>query len=165
VGTGPLDRDQIRRLYEQHARVLLAYGVTLLRDRAAAEDVLHQVFTKLLQGHVGINGTAVPYLYRAVRNAALNHKRNHSREVPLEPETAWLESPPGLEATGLALQAALDDLPEEQQAVVVLRVWGQMTFDEAAAALDISPNTAASRYRYALAKLRDKLVPMSKESP
>jgi RNA polymerase sigma-70 factor (ECF subfamily) len=163
VGTGTLDREQIRQLYERHGRVLLAYAVTLLRDRAASEDVLHQVFAKLLQGHVAINGTAVPYLYRAVRNAALNHRRHVSREVSLEPQTAWLESPPGMEDVGLALQAALDGLPHEQRAIVVLRIWGQMTFEEAAGALEISPNTAASRYRYALAKLRDRLGPISKE--
>lgn len=161
--TGKLDREQVRALYEQHGRVLLAYALTLLPDRAASEDVLHQVFTKLLQGNIAINGTAVPYLYRAVRNTALNYKRNLSREVDLESNGQWLESPPGLEEIGLALQSALQGLPDEQREIIVLRVWGQMTFEEAAAALDISPNTAASRYRYGLAKLKERLEPLPKE--
>ena len=72
VITGMLDHQQVKTLYEQHGRVLLAYAVSLLPDRAASEDVLHQVFVKLLQGNVGINGSPVRYLYRAIRNAAFN---------------------------------------------------------------------------------------------
>jgi RNA polymerase sigma-70 factor (ECF subfamily) len=67
-----------------------------------------------------------------------------------------------MEETGLALQSALAELPVEQREVIMLRVWGRMTFEEAAAVLDISPNTAASRYRYALEKLRDELQPLSR---
>jgi RNA polymerase sigma-70 factor (ECF subfamily) len=156
----------VKTLYEQHGRVLLAYAGSLLPDRAASEDVLHQVFVKLLQGNVGINGSPVSYLYRAIRNAAFNYRRNHSREVELGEDCRWLESPegiPGMEAIGLAVESALRELPDEQREIIVLRVWGEMTFDEAAAALDISPNTAASRYRYGLAKLKERLQPLPKE--
>jgi RNA polymerase sigma-70 factor (ECF subfamily) len=48
------------------------------------------------------------------------------------------------------------ELPEEQREVIMLHVWGQMSFEETAAALGISPNTAASRYRYGLSKLREQ---------
>ena len=68
-----------------------------------------------------------------------------------------------MEEAGLALQSALAELPDEQREIMILRVWGQLTFEEAAAALDISPNTAASRYRYALAKLKERLRPLDKE--
>ncbi|OFW12437.1 MAG: hypothetical protein A3F69_03470 [Acidobacteria bacterium RIFCSPLOWO2_12_FULL_66_10] len=56
-----LNRQQVQTLYEQHGRVLLAYAMSLLPDRAASEDVLHQVFVKLLQGNVGINGSPIYY--------------------------------------------------------------------------------------------------------
>ncbi len=144
--------------------MLLAYALSLLQDRPAAEDVLHQVFMKLLQRDVAINGQPLHYLYRAVRNTAHNYRRDHSRECELAPDSQWLESPPGMEETGLALQSAMAALPDEQREIMILRVWGQMTFEEAAAALDISPNTAASRYRYALAKLKDQLQPLAKAS-
>jgi RNA polymerase sigma-70 factor (ECF subfamily) len=61
------------------------------------------------------------------------------------------------------LDSALKELPAEQREVIVLHVWGQMTFEEAAAALEISANTAASRYRYGLAKLKEQLKPFAKE--
>ena len=55
----------------------------------------------------------------------------------------------------MALQSALRMLPDEQREVLVLRIWGQLMFDEAAAVIGVSPNTAASRYRYGLAKLKE----------
>ena len=161
--SGKLDREDLRTMYERHGPVLLAYALSLLGDRSASEDVLHQVFMKLLQRDVAIHGQPLHYLYRAIRNTALNYRRHHARELELAPNGHWLESPPGLEAIGLALQEALAELPDEQRAIMILRVWGQMTFEEAGAALDISPNTAASRYRYGLAKLKERLQPLAKE--
>lgn len=150
-------------LYERHGPALLAYAVSLLQDRGASEDVLHQVFIKLLQRDLAINGQPLHYLYRAIRNTALNYRRQHSRELELPTNGHWLKSPPGMEETGLALQSALAELPDEQREIMILRAWGEMTFEEAAAVLDISPNTAASRYRYALAKLKERLKPLAKE--
>jgi RNA polymerase sigma-70 factor (ECF subfamily) len=163
VSGGTLDHEEVRRLYDEHGRVLLAYACSFLPDHSAAEDVLHQVFVRLLRGNVTITAAPLPYLYRAVRNAALNYRRRRMREVELEADGAWLEAPAGLEETGIALQSALREVPEEQREVIVLRVWGQMTFEEAAAVLEISPNTAASRYRYGLAKLRERLTPLERK--
>jgi RNA polymerase sigma-70 factor (ECF subfamily) len=61
------------------------------------------------------------------------------------------------------LAAALAELPPEQRAVTHLKLWGGLTFEEIAAALEIPPNTTASRYRYALDKLRDRLRPLYEE--
>ncbi|MBU6410606.1 MAG: sigma-70 family RNA polymerase sigma factor, partial [Verrucomicrobia bacterium] len=58
------------------------------------------------------------------------------------------------------LAAALSELPQEQRAVLHLKLWDGLTFEEIAAALEISANTAASRYRYGLDKLRDRLRPL-----
>jgi RNA polymerase sigma-70 factor (ECF subfamily) len=160
---GSLDRQEVRTLYELHGAALLAYAISLLQDRAASEDVLQQVFLKLLGSPIAINGQPLHYLYRAVRNTALNYRRGQSRQAALVSNGHWLESPAGLEEIGLALQSALRELPDEQREIIVLRVWGQMTFDEAAAALGIPANTAASRYRYGLAKLKERLQPLAKE--
>ena len=56
-----------------------------------------------------------------------------------------------------ALVAALDLLPAEQREVLTLKIWNELTFAEIASALGISQNTAASRYRYALAALKKNL--------
>ena len=144
-----------RDLYERHGSALLAYACALLRDPSAAEDVLHQVFLNVLRGKAAIDGNPVHYLFRAIRNTALNHIRGQSREVELTGAGIWLESPDGSKEESLALQSALATLPAEQREVVVLKIWGQLTFEEAAAVIGVSANTAASRYRYGLEKLKE----------
>lgn len=152
----------MRVWYERHGPALLAYARSLVGDAGIAEDVVQQVFVKLLQG-----GTAVPevpgaYLYRAVRNGALNARRNGLRDAPLEQASSWFVHSGGNQEAALALQAALGELPEEQREVVMMRIWSGMTLEEIAAATEVSLNTAASRYRYALGKLRERLKPYQK---
>lgn len=149
-----LNRDEVRQLYERYSRGLLAYACSFTPSFASAEDVLHQIFERLLRGDIEITGSPVSYLYRAVRNASLNQIRKRVREVDLD--DGWLESPPGMEQDGLELQSALRELPEEQREVILLHIWGQMSFDEVGTSLGISANTAASRYRYGLSKLREQ---------
>jgi RNA polymerase sigma-70 factor, ECF subfamily len=152
--------DEIRVLYEQHARALVTYACSLLGEFATAEDVVHQVFQRLLHGDIELHNSAVPYLYKAVRNAAIDVMRTRPRNVPLEGD--WFKTTTVSYEAVLLLQSALRELPEEQREIVVMHVWGQLTFEEVAAALDISPKTAASRYRYGLAKLREQFQPATK---
>ena len=62
-----------------------------------------------------------------------------------------------------ALDEAISKLPAEQRLVVQFKLWDELTFDEIAGVLSISPNTAASRYRYGLDKLREQLRPYCEE--
>ena len=61
------------------------------------------------------------------------------------------------------MAAALGELPPDQRAVVHLKLWEGLTFEAIAATLDLPLNTAASRYRYGLDKLRDHLRPLYEE--
>src|SRR4029077_18043218 len=101
--------------------------------------------------------------YRAVRNAALNARRNGQRDAPLDSNSSVFERRDGNREAALALQRALAELPEEQREAVVMRVWSGMTLEEVAAATGASLNTVASRYRYALEKLRERLRPGRKK--
>ena len=148
-----LDRNTVQRLYEEHSRGLLAYACSFVTSFATAEDVLHQVFERLLHGDLSLTGGPLSYLYRAVRNTALNKVRDRAGDVGWN--DGWLESPRGMEHTALELQWTLRELPQEQREVIVLHIWGQMSFEEVAEALAIPANTAASRYRYGLSKLRE----------
>jgi RNA polymerase sigma-70 factor (ECF subfamily) len=56
-----------------------------------------------------------------------------------------------------ALSAALEELPPDQRAVAHLKLWENATFEQIAETLGIPANTAASRYRYAMDKLRQRL--------
>jgi RNA polymerase sigma-70 factor (ECF subfamily) len=57
-----------------------------------------------------------------------------------------------------AIEEALQRLPRDQREVLVLKIWGELTFEQIGMTLELSPNTAASRYRYALAALRTELT-------
>jgi RNA polymerase sigma-70 factor, ECF subfamily len=124
-------------------------------SRASAEDVLHQVFISLLS-KAEQPAEARPYLFKCVRNCALNLRRNGARMVSLD-EQQWLVKPQGMMEAGIEVERSLRGLPPEQREVVLMRVWGEMTLEEIAIVLDVPANTVASRYRYALAKLREIL--------
>lgn len=156
-----LPQQDVAALYDRHAPWLVGYACSLLGERAAAEDVVQQVFARLLRGDVATPSNPLAYLCRAIRNAVLNRRRSLGREVAWnESALAWLEAPPGLHDVALAIETALQQLPAEQREVLILHVWGQLTFAEIGDAADCSPHTVASRYRYGLAKLRDLLRPL-----
>ena len=154
-----LGQGDIQRLYDEHGPALLAYARSIVRDRFTAEDLLHQVFLRLLQNGATVPTSPKACLAKAVRNAALNRRRNQRREVVLGNMEPWFESPAALRDASLALESALQRLPGNQREAVALHVWGEMTFAEMATVLSIPLNTAASRYRYGLAKLREQLGP------
>jgi RNA polymerase sigma-70 factor, ECF subfamily len=163
LGEGRLSPEDVRRLYDQHGPALVAYACTFVTDGAAAEDVVHQVFLSLLSAEVVRPNSPAAYVYRAVRNAALNARRSGSRNVPLDLESSVFEHRGGNREAALALQKALAELPEEQREAVVMRIWSGLTLNEIAAAVGVPLNTVASRYRYALEKLREKLRPYVRE--
>ena len=59
----------------------------------------------------------------------------------------------------VAIEAALQSLPAEQRETVIMRLWGGLSFPQIGQVMAVSTDTAASRYRYALAKLRQQLAP------
>jgi RNA polymerase sigma-70 factor (ECF subfamily) len=127
-------------------------------DRGRAQDAVHQVFLKLLEG--GTQSQVVDikaYLFRCVRNAVLNETKIFQRSMSLEDDSAWFNPPERDYSAELNLRRELSILPVDQRETVVLHIWGELTFSQVAEILGISANTAASRYRYALAKLREAM--------
>jgi RNA polymerase sigma-70 factor (ECF subfamily) len=98
------------------------------------------------------------YCLRTFRNRALNYRRSLWRRVAREFEShRWFEREPEECAAEREATAALTRLPPEQREVIVLKIWHEYTFEEIGELLEISPNTAAGRYRYGLQKLRMSL--------
>jgi RNA polymerase sigma-70 factor (ECF subfamily) len=150
--------DQIQAFYEEYGPGLLLYARSLVGSKHTAEDALQHVFMKLLeQGSVPEEPKL--YLYRAIHNAALNLQRGSSRAVDIGEVEPWFEAPPEDITTRVALKNALLQIPAEQRQVVVLHTWGGLHFEEIAEVLGVAANTAASRYRYGLQKLRAAMQP------
>jgi RNA polymerase sigma factor (sigma-70 family) len=149
---------EIEFLYRQHGPALLLFAQAVTGERGRAQDAVHQVFLKLLEkGSLNQVGDKKAYLFACVRNAALNEGKLRNRNAPLDPDAAWFGPPDRDYAGEQNLRRALQALPDDQRQVMVLHVWGEMTFSQISDLLNLSSNTVASRYRYALAKLRDSM--------
>lgn len=144
--------DEVEAMYREHAPGLLAYARSFGLDRAAAQDVLHQVFLRLLEDCKQPDEPR-PYLFRAIRNTALNQQRSGRREAPIADEP-WFYPSHTNAIRELDLRRAMQTLPPEQTEVLIMHLWGGLSFQEIAEVTVTSPNTAASRYRYALTALR-----------
>jgi RNA polymerase sigma-70 factor (ECF subfamily) len=157
------DLDAAAQLYDRHHRGLFSYVRALLRDRAAAEDVVQDAFLRLLVADVHRPILSVQaYLYTIARNLALDALRRRSRhsEPQAHPESQ-VSTPDGDPRARQAVEA-LEQLPEEQRETVVLKIFSGLTFAQIGEVLSVPAGTAASRYRYALERLADLL---SEEEP
>jgi RNA polymerase sigma-70 factor (ECF subfamily) len=149
------------------------YGPKLLfcarqwtRSLADAEDVVQEAFVRFWRHQRGLPGEPMALLVTSVRRAALDLARRESRRAAreefadggIEDNTPLFRITLEADDRRDAIEAAMRQLPDEQREVLVLKIWGELTFEQIAEQLDIPPNTAASRYRYALAALRKELT-------
>jgi RNA polymerase sigma-70 factor, ECF subfamily len=159
--------DIAERIYDQHAQALYSFLLNILRNEADARDVLQEVFCKIIQrpGLLRSVRDERHFLLRLAHNLAVDFFRRQSTrqknyaeysEVALFAETS-LPDEAQLRET---LSDAIRELPAEQSTVVHLKLWEGATFEEIGALLGIPANTAASRYRYAIDKLRTRLRPI-----
>lgn len=160
---------ELDRLYDDHAQALFAFLLNFTRDESDTRDILQEVFVKLARqpGLLASARDERAFLVRLAHNAAIDlMRRGDARRNRQDQFTAETHSPfasstdPDEAAFRSALAAALGELPPDQRAVVHLKLWENLTFVEIAEALGIPPNTAASRYRYGLDKLRQLLRPL-----
>jgi RNA polymerase sigma-70 factor (ECF subfamily) len=147
----------IEDLYEQYGPALVLFATALCNDRASAQDAVQQVFVNMLNRNHSTVDEPKAYLYRAVRNTVLNGIKVRDRNTELKDEP-WFLAPDGNREEELSIRAALNELANEQRELVIMHVWGGLTFAEIADLLGISINTATSRYRYALANLREYMT-------
>jgi len=162
----PLDgipADWIGRAYDWHGAGLYRYALMLLGDTASAADAVQQVFVALVgrgRGSANIDDER-RYLRRAVRNECFSALRRRRREIAVVADSRPLVEAVDRASVDPELRAAVDEalrtLPSEQREVVHLKVFEGMTFQEIANLAGESINTVASRYRYAMDKLRAQL--------
>lgn len=143
---------------------LMLFARQQTRCEADAEDVLQSALVRTWKVHQGApDHQVVSLAYTNVRRCAIDLGRSNERRKRREEESAldrgelvaWFELPE--DDTSRALQVALSKLPEKFQEVITLKIWGELTFDQIGKTLDISLNTAASRYRYGMEALRKSL--------
>jgi RNA polymerase sigma-70 factor, ECF subfamily len=151
------------RLYDAYGASLYRYALMILASREGAEDVIQQVFAALLYARRRRIDDEERYLRRAVRNAcysALRHqkvRRGRNADDTLLEVAA--EAPAVSEEDRIALAEAIRELPPDQREVIHLHIFEGRTFKDVAEMTGEPLNTIASRYRYALEKLKATLTP------
>ncbi len=162
----------LERIYDEHAQALFAFLLNFTRDENDTRDLLQEIFTRLAREPGLLKGARDEraFLIRLAHNAAIDlmrprgtRQKYHDQFAEEEISIFAADANPDVAAFRESLSRALAELPEDQRAVVHLKLWENLTFEQIATALDIPPNTAASRYRYGLDKMRERLRPIYEE--
>lgn len=149
-------------IYKEYSGQIFRYLLGAFRlSSEEAEDVLHNIFLPWVKNpeKIGAVENLSSYLYTCARNAAIKLRKNGQDNFSV-PEVSTASHDAEVE-NNLLISNALGELPDNQKEVVVLKVWSNMTFEEIAKLLDLNLQTIASRYRYAITKLKG-LIPWEK---
>jgi RNA polymerase sigma factor (sigma-70 family) len=156
-------RDALGRIYEKYKKDLLILAIALLNETSAAEDVVHDVFLSFVQAieKFQLTGSLKGYLLTCVANRARNANRAKHQQSAESAQEKLVSSISDEPLRSIIcneelqqLRGAMVQLPYDQREVIMLHFQAQMAFKTIARLLGISVNTAKSRYRYGLDKLR-----------
>jgi RNA polymerase sigma-70 factor (ECF subfamily) len=146
------------QLLDEHGPALALYAA---QWTDAADDCVQEALVELAR-QPAVPEFVVAWLYRVVKNRALNAARGARRRRERETRVARFvnNETPAFDPWGaFAVSEALEQLEANEREVVVMRIWGGLTFDEIAAATSLSTSTAHRTYQHALSQLREQLEP------
>ena len=155
-----------RICYRQLAPKLLLCARQWVASPADAEDVVQTAFIKFWKRQPDAKPEHYPLLFSTLRTTALDLRRSQERRARRESDSSanlLTDDAPFFDSTieqredAALIEAALKKLPSKQREVLVLRIWGELTFAQIADTLGVSINTIASRHRYGLEALRKTL--------
>ena len=170
-----VDEPQWKNWLARHGGRLLLFARQQTRSEADAQDVFQDACLRLWKSGItnineeGEEEPSLPAAFTQIRRSAIDLARKNIRRANREQRaielgetsdqtTMFVDSLENDERSQ-EIERALKSLPDYYREVIVLKIWGELTFDQIAETLDIPMNTAASRYRYALQKLRRSLKP------
>lgn len=148
---------------DAHGPALVLFARNWTTSHAEAEDFVQEAFVRFWPHQKNVSDP-VAYIYQCIRRVAIDSSRSSQQRRLREAncansdliETRFQSAIHSIEQAELVEQA-LAALPVEQAEVVTLKIWSELTFDQIAAVTSVSPATAASRYRYAIERLRKVL--------
>ncbi len=157
----PGSNETWRELLARHGPALVLFARQWVQTHADAEDAVQDAFVRLLNAR-NHPDDPLAFLYTCVRTAAIDAARTRARRKRIDekrsaPESIFEPKPDSIDLS-TSVESALAQLPDEQREVIVMKIWGGLTFAQIAAAVSVRPNTVASRYRYAIERLESVLA-------
>jgi len=155
----PADSDWEQWL-SRHAPALLLFARQQVKCDADAQDLVQEAVVESWRRQSQNAPPPLGLVYATIRRRAIDLARRNDRRAEREAESlldgpqCWFDAGAEERERSLLLQKAMTNLPQIYRDVLTLKVWSGLTFGEIAEALEIPPNTAASRYRYGLMELR-----------
>lgn len=167
---------RFRPWLQEHGSKLLLFARQQTRSLGDAEDVLQDALVKLARKveegtFVGGPDAWLAFIYTQIRREAIDlgrkddrrRKREENvfkdeRSLGLDIDMPMFEDEENQDETRKILIEGMKTLPKKFSEVISMKLWGERTFAEIGEALDISLNTAASRYRYGIEALRKQLA-------
>jgi len=149
-------------LYDRYGEKMYHYLALRLGSPEDAEDVLQETFCRLARyaARWALVRNPKAFAFKVLRNEANRHLARRIRQRDFDRANikdasglASIIEKPGDASTAL-MARALGELPDEQREVIVLKIFQDFSFKEIASVCGLSVNTAASRYRYGIEKLR-----------
>ena len=162
------DEPEIDKIYLDYYAALLKYAFTMVNDRVIAEEMVHQVFFKILERteSILIHTSLKAYLYRSVNNECLNYIKHQKVKLGFEGQSIHImnqqtESPSGklqLKELEGQLRKAINQLPEQCRTIFQLSRFEELKYAEIAFQLGLSIKTVETQMSRALKKLRVQLA-------
>ncbi len=160
-------------LLDRHKSRVFTTIYLIVKDKYEAEDLLQEVFIKAIrtikEGRYNEEGKFLPWILRIAHNLAIDHFRKGKRNPTIVMEDGSpvfntmefaegsFESDQIRQETHAKVKQLINELPEAQKEVLVMRHYMEMSFQEIAESTGVSINTALGRMRYALINLRKKM--------
>lgn len=142
-------RERIANWYDQYKTGIYRFALTILKNESKAEDVLQELFLRLLSGrYTPEPGKEQAYLYRAARNLCYDELRRQKRnEKEMDTQYAATER-----YTYIELIAPLN---HKEREIVTLKIVGGLTHREIGKVMGMTEQAAKKRYQRAIEKLRE----------
>lgn len=163
------DKPSFRQVFETEESPLLRFAYSLVGQRETAEDLVQEAFLKL---HAHWEDVANPraWLFRSIRNLALNHLRDHRKESAMEPGDDFASENPEpdqalgrMEAIG-SLRLLVAELDSSDRQLVMLKYHEDLKYDQISERTGISVGNIGYKLHHALKSLADSLRNLGIES-
>jgi RNA polymerase sigma-70 factor (ECF subfamily) len=162
------EKPSIREIFDSEESALLRFAYGICGQRETAEDIVQEAFLRLHE-HWDEVQNPLAWLYRSIRNLALNHIRDHRKESPMQDGEEWQSESPmasevlgKMEAVGV-LRMLMADMHDEDRNIIDLKYHRQMSYEDISKRTGLTVSNVGYKLHHLLKNLADSLRRMGVE--